>query len=539
MAIQVNPGSVGAGSAVTPATPLGGEPSTRQDGDSPASLPLSPLNRLVLQGLEQSSRIVATLGPASDAPDTVRALIQEGARVFRLNFSHGSHDEHAARVRVVREVSAELGVHVALLQDLSGPKMRIGQIALPEMTLRGGTEVFLVEEAGRGEVPEGAQAIPIPDLPLHTVKAGHRIFLADGRVVLLVEENRGDTLKTRVVATGVIRPRSGIAFPDSDLALPATTEKDMTDLQFGLSLGVNAVALSFVSNAHDVAPVRQVIDDAKKPIDIISKIERAKALEAFEEILDASDGIMVARGDLGIDIPLEKVPLAQDRLVRRSRESQKPVIVATQMLETMTNEPRPTRAEISDVFLAAKMAADGLMLSGETAIGKFPVEAVSQMRRAAAEGTVSFKDLLARIDDQHHGNRDLVPGVHDIGRAVATAARDPNIVAIAVCTTSGKSARLVSSHRPSPPIFAVTTRQSTAERVNLLWGVTPLLVHQSANSQDEIAAAVEAVRPYVEARLLSSETPPPQKPTVLVVCGTTPGIPGSTSTMQWVELRRE
>jgi pyruvate kinase len=242
---------------------------------------------------------------------------------------------------------------------------------------------------------------------------------------------------------------------------------------------------------------------------------------------------MVARGDLGIDIPLEDVPLAQDRLIRRARESQIPVIVATQMLETMMHEPRPTRAEISDVFLAGRFASDGVMLSGETAVGKFPAETVDQMRRAVNNGTVSFHELLNRINEQHHGNRDLVPGDYGIGRWVATAALDPSIVGIVVCTTTGKSARLVSSHRPKLPIFAITTSTFTAEGLNLLWGVTPIQVPEVATSTEEVRLAVEAVRPYLEARIPQQ---PIHAPAVLVVSGRTPGVPGSTSLMQKVNL---
>jgi pyruvate kinase len=499
-----------------------------------AALPQVPeLSRLIMQGIDQRSKIVATLGPASDAPEMVARLIENGARVFRLNFSHGTHAEHGKRVETIRAVSEKLKVPVAILQDLSGPKMRIGTIAAPEMTLQGGTELLFTEEGTQGIQGSSLPVIPIPDLPLHTVKPGDRVFLADGRVVLTVRENFGSTLRAEVVATGVIRSRSGIAFPDSDLDLPATTDKDIADLRFGLTLSVNYVALSFVSGPADVQRVRDILNQEGSAVQIISKIERAKALERLEEILKVSDGIMVARGDLGIDIPLEDVPLAQDILIRRGRESQIPVIVATQMLETMMNEPRPSRAENSDVYLAGRLATDAVMLSGETAIGKYPAETVDMMRRSVNNGTIAFQGLLRRINEQHHGNSDLVPGDTGFGRWVATAALDPSIVGIVVCTTTGKSARLVSSHRPKPPIFAITTSAFTAEAVNLLWGVTPIRVPAVANSTEEVRMAVEAVRPYLEARIPQNSTHPPA---VLVVSGRTPGVPGSTSQMQKVEL---
>jgi pyruvate kinase len=420
------------------------------------------------------TKIVATLGPATDSEERIRQLIQAGVDVARLNFSHGTHEEHAARIARVRAISRELGKPVALLQDLQGPKIRTGELKsdIPVL-LEDGAPFIITTEPVEGDahrVSTSYAGLPGDAAP------GDRLLLSDGLIELIVTAVRGNDVVTQVAHGGSLREHQGINLPGSAVSAAAITEKDRADLAFGLEQGVDYVAMSFVRRADDVRQLRELIDAAGKQTPIVAKIEKPQALQEIDAILDATDVIMVARGDLGVEMAPEQVPIVQKNLIAAATQHNVAVITATQMLESMIANPRPTRAEASDVANAIFDGTDAVMLSGETATGQFPVEAVSMMARiaAATEASPRYREQLEAAHRlRHHDHMDNSSMA--IAHAARTIAASTDVAAIVAFTQSGYTARLVSKDRPPVPIFALTPEEEVSRRVGLYWGVTPIM----------------------------------------------------------------
>ena len=449
------------------------------------------------------TKIVATLGPASDSEATLDELIAAGVDVIRLNFSHGTHEGHRASLTRVREAAARAGRHVAILQDLSGPKIRIGRMA-------GGQPLLLVPGdtldivAGNGEGVPGRVYTPFAPLA-DTVRPGDKRLLDDGRLELRVDAAGGGTIRTTVVFGGPLGPHKGINLPGVPLPASALTDKDVQDLRFGLSLGVDLVALSFVQVAEDLARARAVMAGAGQgDVPLLAKIERPQAVANLESLLAASDGIMVARGDLGLEMPLERVPGVQKRATEAARAAGIPVIVATQVLDSMRTEPRPTRAEVSDAAHAVDDGADAIMLSGETAVGIAPGRVVRTLDTIIREAE-SAPPPLERI-----ALREPAAGVsaaRAICEAAVTLAARGHAEAIVAITRSGRTARLLAALRPDAPIYAITGRPEVARRLALVWGVTPVVT--------DLAEGIVPFGPLV-ARLSSEGALRAGAPSVLV-----------------------
>jgi pyruvate kinase len=426
------------------------------------------------------TKIIATLGPASDAPATLDAMIAAGADVFRFNFSHGSHPEHAARFARVRDAATRAGVPLAILQDLSGPKIRTGAI-------EGGGPLML--EEGQTMVIEIGDGLGTPGRVFTTyaplasaVSPGNRLLLDDGYIELRVEAVSGSRITTTVLDGGPLGERKGINAPGAPLPAAGVTEKDARDLAFGLALGVDLIALSFVQSAADVQAARAITTREGRPeVPIIAKLERPEAIDRLDEILAVADGVMVARGDLGLEIPLERVPRVQRDVIRRARARGVPTVLATQVLESMRHESRPTRAEVSDAATAVTQGADAIMLSGETASGSYPVRAVQTLDAIIRE-TESSEDVAAAPG----GPSDHVAALCD---AAVTLARQSQASAIIAVTREGRTARLLSMRRPAAPVYAASDRETVGRRVAQWWGVKPLVV-ATEGDVDTVAARV-------------------------------------------------
>jgi len=422
------------------------------------------------------TKIVCTLGPASSSPRVIEELTREGMNVARLNFSHGSHEEHSLLVRRVREISGRVGKPVAILQDLGGPKIRTGPMEKEPILLKEGKSFILTTREVLGT--EREVSITHPLLP-QRVKRGDPILLADGWLELKVEETSSRDIKCRVIKGGELVSRQGINLPESLLEISPLSEKDQTDLLFGIEHGVDFIGVSFVREAEDILRARHILKEkGKEEISLVAKIERREALGNMDEILKASDGIMIARGDLGVEIPLEKVPLVQKDIIKKCNLRGKPVITATQMLESMIENPRPTRAEATDVANAILDGTDAIMLSGETAVGKYPVRSTVMMNKIAleAEGSLDYERIL---DERALSVKDTVPDA--ISHATCQIAQDLKTAAIVTFTLSGSTARMVARYRPRVPIIAESPKESTVRKLTLSWGVYP---HQSPEIKD-------------------------------------------------------
>jgi len=430
----------------------------------------------------QRVKIVATLGPASSSPEKIRELIAAGADVFRLNFSHGTHEDHRRAFEAARAEADRAGTHVALLADLCGPKIRAGEIAGGGVQIAAGDEIAITIEPIVGDATRFSTTYE--SLP-GDVSAGGRILLDDGLLELEVRSVSGREVRCRVVVGGLLKSRKGMNIPGTPLSTPALTEKDREDLLFAKELGVDYFALSFVRDPLDVAETKALAGD----IPVIAKIEKPEALANLDGILLAADGVMVARGDLGVEAGAEKVPLLQKHIVEEAVRLGKPVIVATQMLESMIQNPRPTRAEVSDVANAVLDGTDAVMLSGETAAGRYPVEAVRTMAAilAEVEGSPLFErlDNPIRIDEYSFSNA--------IARAAVTAAEDLELKALAVYTETGHSAALVSSCRPLAAIVGLSRHDAVLRRLCLRWGVLPVRADWVAGVQSVVEQAERIV----------------------------------------------
>ncbi|HSL19754.1 MAG TPA: pyruvate kinase [Methylomirabilota bacterium] len=431
----------------------------------------------------RKTKIVCTLGPASDSAAGIAALLDAGMDVARLNFSHGSREDHRATIRRIREVAAGRGREVGILQDLCGPKIRLGVLPDDGIRLETGDEVAL---APAGGTAEGVLPVDYDHL-LEDVAAGETILLADGAAELEVLEVLADRLRCRVVNGGSVTSRKGVNLPHAKLRVPAVTDKDFADLEVGLAEGVDFVALSFVRHEDDLAPIRARLADCEHPPMLVAKIEKPQAVDRLGPIIEAVDALMVARGDLGVEMPPEKVPVIQKRIIAAARHAGRPVITATQMLRSMVDSPRPLRAEASDVANAVFDGTDALMLSEETAVGSFPTEAVRMLDRIARETEAYLERGGMAVEADPSAAPDVTGA---ISRAACGLAETIDAAAIVTTTSSGSTARLIARHRPAAPVLGVTTSVTVARQLHLSWGVIPSTVEAIADPQALGAALV-------------------------------------------------
>jgi pyruvate kinase len=433
----------------------------------------------------RKAKIVCTLGPASSSEAVLRDLMRLGMDVARLNFSHGTHEEHARVIKRLRRVAKEAGRTICILQDLQGPKIRTGRLKQhAPVLLKTGARVIITPR----EIPGTAAVISTTFKTLaQEVQPGARVLLSDGLIELRVSSVRGDDVECEVINGGLLGEHKGINLPGTLVRVPSLTDKDKKDLEFGIKQSVDMVAASFIRNADDVRVVKRVVEDCRSDAWVIAKLEKPQAIEEanLEEILDVADGVMVARGDLGVEMPPEKVPIIQKRVISRAAEWRKPVITATQMLESMTDNPRPTRAEASDVANAILDGSDAVMLSAETASGKYPREAVAMMAKIILEAESNMPEAVPRRRQARH-----LSISETICESVAHAAQDLEMRAIAVYTETGTTARLISKYRPKAATYAFASKRSVGARLNLLWGVQPVL-SKSASSAEEMVVNAE------------------------------------------------
>lgn len=454
------------------------------------------LSRVTLK--RRRTKIVATVGPASNSPEMISKLINLGVNVFRLNFSHGTHDSHQQAFVRIREAAAAAGQHVAILADLCGPKIRAGKFEGGFIDVVTGSEVTITCRGGvlgkPGLIPSEYEELA------KDVKAGDRVLLDDGNLEFRVLSSDGIEVKCQVVHGGKLKDKKGINLPGVAVSAPALTGKDRNDALFAAKLGVDWLALSFVRSPDDVRQLKQLLAANGVPTPIISKIEKPEALECIVDIIEVSDGVMVARGDLGVEMPAEEVPLIQQELVRLSRKLHKPVIVATQMLESMIDSPRPTRAEVTDVASAAFGHTDAVMLSAETASGQYPAEAVATMDRVLrlVEGYSWKHRYFGRLSDLQGDHAQRVPSA--VSRAASMLSGDLDVRAVVVPTSTGNTARLVCSERPAAPIVALASDAATCRRLALSWGVAPELMAAEALNQPALAAREVAISQELGAR---------------------------------------
>ncbi len=463
---------------------------------------------------ERNVKIVATLGPASQDYITIRALHEAGADVFRLNMSHGSHDGIAKQHRIIRQVEAELNSPIAILADLQGPKLRVGAFAKGEEELAPGAAFRLDLDKAEGDSTR--VNLPHPEI-FAALEPGASLLVNDGKIRLKVLQCDKDYADCEVITGGMISDRKGVNVPDVELPLAALSPKDRKDLEFACALGVDWLALSFVQRPEDVSEARAL---CKGRAAIMSKIEKPNAVARFAAILEASDGIMVARGDLGVELPVQNVPPIQKRLVRDCRAAAKPVIVATQMLESMITSPMPTRAEVSDVATAIYEGADAIMLSAESAAGDYPVEAVTTMDNVAreVEGDSTYTELIEA--SRKASRTSVADGIVSAAREIAETT---DIRAICCFTQSGTTAVLVARERPRVPILALTSERETARRLALSWGVNCVMTERLDRFKMAVINAARAARAHGYAT---------EQDQIVVTAGVPFNVPGSTNILR-------
>jgi pyruvate kinase len=460
------------------------------------------------------TKIVATIGPACSTPDVVHELVSAGVDAARLNLSHGTHEEHAARAQVVREVEREVGRPIAVIGDLQGPKLRVGGLDVP-LDLEPGGEVVVVtgdNGARNGELPIAPEVIG------EVLRPGHEVLINDGMIRLRVDEVEPGRARCGVVVGGTVTSHKGVNLPGVPIPIPSLTRKDLDDLRFALDLGCDFLALSFVRSAADVRDLKALLEQEKATTHVIAKIEKAEAVDALDDVLAETDAVMVARGDLGVEIGPALVPLVQKRIIMKALERGKPVITATQMLESMIHHPEPTRAEASDVANAILDGTSAVMLSGETAMGEYPVQAVQTM------------DRIARAIEPSLGYRHQIPEATEdptIGNAMSNAACDLaealGAKAILVPTFTGRTASAVARLRPRRPIVALTHKEWSVHQMAIEWGVTPIGIPECKDVEDLWNRSMEAAK---EAGLVESGD------TVVITAGTAVNIPGSTNVIK-------
>ena len=464
-----------------------------------------------MRSAPRRTKIVATIGPATQDPATLRSLIEAGATTLRLNFSHGAHADHQRSIQLIRQISFELNQPVGILQDLQGPKIRLGKFEAGSIVLKQGDPFTLTSR-----LMPGTQTISSVtyDALVEEVPVGSTILLDDGRVEMKVidKDINQKNLHCEVVVGGKLSNSKGVNFPGVYLSVKALTDKDREDLIFGLNQGVDWVALSFVRNPQDVLEIKELISNANKQVPVIVKIEKHEAIEQMDAILTLADGVMVARGDLGVELPAEEVPILQKRLIATANRLGIPVITATQMLDSMASNPRPTRAEVSDVANAIFDGTDAVMLSNETAVGEFPVEAVATMAKIAQR---TEKELTYHATAMESSR--TIPNA--ISQAVGQIAFQLDAAAIMTLTKTGATARNVSKFRPRTPILAVTPHVEVARRLQLVWGVKPLLVVDLASATQTFHSAMNVAQ---EKHFLN------EGELVVMTAGTLQGVSGST-----------
>jgi pyruvate kinase len=469
-----------------------------------------------MPGMQRQTKIIATLGPSVASEQGVRSLVDAGMDVARLNFSHGDHDLHRRFYGWVRTAAKETGRTVAIMQDIQGPKLRVGEFPGGQISLDAHTEVDLLPDAGQGD----SERIPVGyDALLADVNPGDRVIFADGLVSCEVVGRTDDALRARVINPGVLSDHKGVAFPDSELSVGNITPKDEEDLALGREIGVDFVASSFVRTGSDVEAVTALAGD----VPVIAKIELAQALDNLNEILKVSFGVMVARGDLGVQLPLDRLPLIQTDIIKRANAAGRVSVTATEMLETMTHNPRPTRAEVTDVAHAVMSGTDAVMLSGETAVGDHPERVVRAMARIChtiEEGTLPEQSAVP-----------FVGGENDVASAVAQAATEiaKNVGArtIVAFTESGSTARLISKYRPPQRVVAFTPNTTTRRRMAMFWGIHPHAFERREYTDDEIAAAASIL---VEEGVVSTGE------IVVMVAGVPPNVRAATNLVKVHEI---
>ncbi len=469
------------------------------------------------KNLQRRTKIVCTIGPSSDSATSVENLLRAGMNVARINFSHGTQKEHASRMKTIRAAAEHLGLPVAIMQDLPGPKDRTGKVSNGTAQLKEGDEFILTVRQVLGD--EHQVSVDWPDLPKN-VKLGDAIFLDDGAIKLEVTGIDSNDINCRVTVGGRLGDNRGINIPGISLEATSVTDEDWDNLELGVKNSVDFVALSFIRTAEDILKVRRFLQNNNTGAMLIAKIERREALDNLDEILEAADGVMVARGDLGIEIPIQKVPVVQKRIIQKCNRLGKPVIVATQMLESMVNIPRPTRAEVTDVANAIFDGADAVMLSEETAVGYYPIAAVTMMAQIAleAEAALPYEEILA------NKGKDLEPQTDDaISYAACHIAHQLGAAAIIAFTSSGSTARRVAKYRPGVPVLAITTSQTTMRQLSLSWGVRAYQVVPVAKIADLFEQGARAAK----------ESGIAHEGDLIVITGGVPiGVSGSTNLLK-------
>ncbi|MGM4895680.1 pyruvate kinase [Tardiphaga sp. 839_C3_N1_4] len=456
-------------------------------------------------------KILATLGPASSDSAMIRKLFEAGADVFRINMSHTSHDKMRELVKTIRNVESSYGRPIGILVDLQGPKLRVGAFAEGGVQLKNGESFVLDSDPAPGDATR--VHLPHPEI-LAALRPGHALLIDDGKLRLIAEETTSERALTRVVVGGRISDRKGVSLPDTDLPVSAMTPKDRADLEAALETGIDWVALSFVQRAEDVHEAKRLV---RGRASIMSKIEKPQAIDRLDTILEASDALMVARGDLGVELPLERVPSLQKRMTRMARRAGKPVVVATQMLESMIQSPVPTRAEVSDVATAIYEGADAVMLSAESAAGKFPVEAVSTMNRIGeeVERDPTYRTVLMAQRPEPEPT---------VGDAIADAARQIaetlDLSAIICWTSSGSTAVRVARERPKPPVVAITPNLAAGRKLSVVWGVHCVVAEDAKDLDDMVDRA---------GRIAFRDGFAKAGQRVIIVAGVPLGTPGATN----------
>ena len=456
------------------------------------------------------TKIVCTIGPASESREMVQSLLAAGMDVARLNFPHGTHEEHGRRIAVLKEEAAKIGKHLGILLDTKGPEIRTGMVPDEGITLINNSEFVLDTDSALGD--EKRVGITYLDL-WKQVRSGSHILIDDGQIDLEVISSENEIIKTIIRNGGILKSQKGVNVPGVPINLPAVTNQDIDDIRFGISLGIDFIAASFTRKAHDILAVRRIIEEMGANVHIIAKIESQEGIANLDDILQVADGLMVARGDLGVEIPVEQVPISQKEIIKKCNLLGKPVIVATQMLDSMIRQPRPTRAEASDVANAIWDGTDAIMLSGETAAGHFPVEAVKMMDKIAQRTEKTFLDKQTT----RHPHLNVAEA---ISFASYTIAKDLEAAAILTPTHSGLTSRMISKYRPKALIVAATPFETTAKKLSLQWGVQPIVVPESSGTDQMLSVAVNSSlnKGYIHA-----------SDTVVITAGVPIGKVGSTN----------
>jgi pyruvate kinase len=463
------------------------------------------------------TKIIGTIGPASESQERLQELIAAGLNLARLNLSHGTHQEQRQRIQYVRSISQELGIHVGIIADIQGPKIRLGELAEEQILLEEGQKIILTSQ----EVMGTAERITVRYPTLASdIKVGQQILIDDGLITLEVASIQGQDVHCLVNTGGSLSAHKGVSLPKIRVQLPAIMEKDRADIAFALKEGVEYLAISFVRKAEHLVEIKKLVKQLGGNASIIAKIENLEGVEQLDKIIAVADGVMVARGDLGVELPPEEVPLLQQSIVQKCRRAGKPVIIATQMLESMVHNPRPTRAEVNDVAYAVLQAVDAVMLSGETAVGHYPVEAVSTMAKVIerTESALNWGELLSKCE-----TASTLSIADAISRATCESAFDLGAKAILSSTQSGSTARKVAKYRPRAVIIAATTNPLVARKLSLVWGVYPVVVPYA----EDVDTMLDVV---VDAALRSGLV---QKGDLTAITGgVKTGIPGSTNLLK-------